>query len=342
MEKYSYSKLCCFKDCPYKFKLVYIDKHFIDSSSIATNFGTLIHYTEECIANDIKDGKEIDYEKYIQQFININDEKRKLYGVKKLKELYPNDFYKEDKTGTKYSEKCAYYVNEAIYRLENYLKANPYLEVIGIEKEFNLTYGDYCFHGFIDRIFRDKRDDSIIIEDIKTYSKPLEKGDLVTPLQFVFYTLAVEDLYGKDESKIRCAYDLPLCDCKQEAGTKGFLKRGTTKIDKLLEEVKNGDFHPNPTPLCHFCPFCPTYNNQPEEAKGLCPYYSKWTPEKKIFEVEYMWMGMSEHDAIMKSFKNGLALNNDKPNNLDTTEYYLLADESTKTEPLNRFFKIRI
>ena len=329
MEKYSYSKIGTYESCPYKFKLVYRDKHFIDSSSIATNFGTLIHYTEECIANDIKGNIPVDYEKYIQQFININDSERKIYGVKKLKELYPSDFYKEDKTGTKYSEKCAYYVNEAIYRLENYLKENPFLKIIGIEQEFDLDYKGYSFHGFIDRVFQDTLTGNILIEDIKTYSKPLEKGDLTTPLQFVFYTLAAKELYHKKEDEISCAYDLPLCDCKQDAGTKGFISRGEKKIDKLLSNIESGDFHPNPCPLCHWCIFCPTVDNQPDEAKGLCPYYSKWTPEKKNFEVEYMWMGPVQHDEILKTFRTSL-----------------VEEEVKESKPVNkdkaRFFQIRI
>ena len=37
------------------------------------------------------------YDKYINQFIEINDEKEGLFGVKKLKEMFPDDFYKEDK-----------------------------------------------------------------------------------------------------------------------------------------------------------------------------------------------------------------------------------------------------
>ena len=96
LEKYSYSKLATYKDCPYKFKLIYIDKHFIESSSIATSFGTLIHYIEECIAKDIQNNIKIDYDKYIKLFIEINNEEDKIFGVYKLKELFPDDFYKED------------------------------------------------------------------------------------------------------------------------------------------------------------------------------------------------------------------------------------------------------
>lgn len=345
MERYSYSKLSSYKDCPYKFKLIYIDKNFVDNSSIATNFGTLIHYTEECIANDIKNNIEVDYEKYIQMFINIDDSSKQLYGVKKLKELYPNDFYKEDKTGVKYSEKCAYYVNEAIYRLETFLKQNPSLEIIGTEKEFNLSYKNYEFHGFIDRLFKDKITGNILIEDIKTYSKPLEKGDLTTPLQFVFYSLAVQQLYNINENQIKCAYDLPLCDCKQDAGTSGFIKRGVTKIDKLLSEIESNDFHPNPSPLCHFCQFCSTNVNDKlsDDVKLLCPYHSNWTKEKRTdFSVENVWMGPESDSDICRDYKNRM-LNKDNSISIDLSNHKDFSNNiDLWCKGNDRYFRIRL
>lgn len=161
-----------------------------------------------------------------------------------------------------------------MFRLYDHIMRNPNLEIVGIEQEFNLDLHGYIFHGFIDRVFKDKFTGHIYIEDIKTWTKPKEEKELVTPLQFVFYTLAAKELYKVDESEISCAYELPLCDIKQPAGTKGFVNRGIKKIDKILEEIKSGDFEPSPSPLCHWCIFSETFPNQPEEAKKLCPYYS--------------------------------------------------------------------
>ena len=55
-EKYSYSSIACFKQCPYKYKLIYIDHNFIPCPSIATDFGTLIHHIEEQIGKDLQEG----------------------------------------------------------------------------------------------------------------------------------------------------------------------------------------------------------------------------------------------------------------------------------------------
>ena len=116
---------------------------------------------------------------------------------------------------------------------------------------------------------------------------------------------ALTELYPSvDINKVRCSYELPLCDTKQEAGTKGFIKRGNDKIEKLLTRIENGEFAPHPTPLCHWCVFSATKPNQPEEAKNLCPYFSHWTRETKDFSVECEWMGEENHEAILEAFKN--------------------------------------
>lgn len=308
LERFSYSKLSTYESCGWRYKLQYVDKHFIDSSSIANEFGTLVHFVEETIAKDIiaNDNEPnfmIDDDKYIDLFINadIQDSDKTILGVKKLKEKYPEDFYIKDKSGMDYSEKANDYLNHGIYRLRDYLTANRNLRVIGIEQPFALEYGDYVFQGFIDRVYKDIVTGQIIIEDIKTWWS-ITGHDVVTPLQFVFYTLAAEKLYETSADNIRCQYELPLAHDRYDAGTKGFIKRGIKKIDKLLGLIKDKDFEPNPSPLCHWCIFSKTNPNQPEEAKNLCPYYCNWTKDKKDFSKDFEWMGIENHDAILEAF----------------------------------------
>ena len=68
LERNSYTSLETFKQCPYKYKLTYIDKHFIKCDTVATKFGSLIHKIEEEIGNSLKEKKEIQYSKLISFF----------------------------------------------------------------------------------------------------------------------------------------------------------------------------------------------------------------------------------------------------------------------------------
>ena len=313
MEKFSYSKLSTYENCGFKYKLIYKDKHFVEDSSVATDFGSLVHHMEEVMAKKINAGEELNYSDLITEFYNINtdfdewkqDDGQKLIGVNFLKTKYPDEFYEKDKNGTTYEDKVQTYVHTGIYRLANYLKANPDLQIVGIEQPFNIEYKPgIVFHGFIDRVFFNPKTGEYFVEDIKTYSAPLEKKDLTTPLQFVFYVNALKEIYPLvDEKLVKCFYELPLCDVKQEAGTAGFVARGNQKIDKLLNNIDQGMFDPKPTPLCHWCVFSATKPKQPEEAKNLCPYFSHWTRETKDFTVEYEWQGMENHEAVLEAFK---------------------------------------
>lgn len=292
-EKYSYSKLACFEQCPYKYKLIYIDGHFISCPSIATDFGTLIHHIEEEIGKYLQTGLKPDYKSLIFDFES---------KLKQIEKDYPDDFHTLDKSGRSYKEKAEYYKSTGIYRLENRLTQNPDLEIVGLEKEFYLEFNEYLFHGFIDRIFYDKSKDEYIIEDIKTYSKPMDNKDLKVPLQHVVYSLALK---STGINKIVCTYDLPLCDINQKVDSK-YLGKGILKLEELFEDIKYSDFEPKPSPLCHWCLFSGTYPNQPEEAKGLCPYYCKWTKQNRTFEQNYSWLGVKKHQEILESFKKDL------------------------------------
>lgn len=269
-DNYSYSRLETFKQCPYKYKLIYLDGHRIASESVATEFGTLIHGVEERIGNSLKDLKAVDYPALISFFDS---------EIVRIRENYHDDFLSIDKSGRTYEDKARFYREKAIYRLEKRVREEG-LKVIACEKEFYLKYRDYMFHGFIDRILMD-RDNNFIVEDIKTYPRKVEKGKLVNPLQFVVYSLAMSSY----QRNVECRYDLPLCDCVQTC------RMTDLSLDDILEKIETSDFPPHPSPLCHWCVFSGTYPDQPEEAKNLCPYFSLWTRENKTDEVNEEWRG---------------------------------------------------
>ena len=307
--KFSYSKLNTYESCPYRYKLQYVDHHFIDTSSIANEFGTLIHYIEESIARDIVANNHeptfmIDFDKYIDIFINAGTDDSDVQtpiGARKIKEKYPEEFYTPDKYGFSYDDKANNYLNSGIYRLSDYLSANRNLKIIGVEIPFDVEYEGFVFHGFIDRVFKDDSTGNFIIEDIKTW-QDIKGHDLVTPLQFVFYTKAAQKLFDISEDNISCYYDLPLANERFAAGTKGYMKRGAKKIDKLLHAIEAKEFVPKPTPLCYWCSFSDTCPNQPEEGKNLCPYRSNWTKDNRNFSVEFEWMGEENHEAILSAY----------------------------------------
>lgn len=299
--RYSYSRIDCYDQCAFRYYLKYIEGNYSTAGSIAFDFGTLLHATEEKIGNCIKDGKEIPYDALIKNFLD---------ECVHIKEKWPEAFEEKDKSNRTYAQKIDFYVNKGIYRLERFLKLNPELEIVGCEVPFNFVFENgEAFRGSIDRVLHDKITDQYIVQDIKSYATPLKDngpGDrdehLVTPLQFVVYCTAMNKIYGVDPRNILCGYDLPLADTIQEAGTKGFIDRGYKKINKIFDGIYTQNWEPNQTPLCHWCEFCPTNAAADEKTKHLCPYFSYYTKEKPIHNHESEWMGMENHKAIVEAY----------------------------------------
>lgn len=310
--RFSYSKLNTYESCGWKYKLIYEDKHFIFSDSIATLFGTLVHYIEEKIAVAIKNHEEIDYELLKNEFLHVNipklsprDQNGGIYGIDYISQQFPDDFYRKNDAGISYQTKVENYLKTGIYRLENYLKANPDLEVFGMEKYFELEYiKNNVITGKIDRIFYNKVKGTYLIEDIKTKDKPFDEDSLQVPLQFVIYARALSEMLNIPIDKISCAYDLPICNLKQPIINPNFIKEGEARINKIFEGISEKDFVPKPTALCAYCPFSETSVDQPEEAKKLCCYYSLWRPNgnRRVWEVAHKWEGIEKNEEILKEF----------------------------------------
>ena len=270
LDRFSYSKISTYKQCAFKYLVKYKEKNFIDSSSIATEFGTLVHETEEGIATALQIGQPINYTYLKNKFIL---ESRKL-AIK-----YPTEFFTQDKSGRTYQEKVYLYLDSAIYRLERYMKQHPELCIIGIEQKFEYDYdGVHSFNGSIDRAFQNINTGDIIIQDIKTWGVPAQNNDLKAPLQFAVYMMAAEKLWGVPYSQIKCEYDLPLCDITQAAQSEDLVGDGRPELDKLFKGIQDENFRPTITALCHWCEYNPLNNPSILETKpqAICPYFSTW------------------------------------------------------------------
>lgn len=270
LDRYSYSKISTYKQCKFKFKLKYLDKNFLYSANIATDFGSLVHETEENIAIALQAGQPVDYIKLKNNFIIESH---------KLALKYPTEFFSRDKSGRTYQEKTYLYLDSAIYRLERFMQQNPNLRIIGIEQKFEYNYDNvHSFNGSIDRAFLNIETAEIIIQDIKTWAVPAQNSDLKAPLQFAVYIMAAQNLWGIEPSKVRCEYDLPLCDIVQPALSSDIVGEGREVLDKLFTGIHKEDFKPTISALCHWCEYNPLTNPDILDTKpeAICPYFSTW------------------------------------------------------------------
>lgn len=270
LDRFSYSKISCYDQCHFKYKLKYEDKNFLFSASIATDFGSLIHSIEEDIAHAIKDERPINYVALKNKFI---------IETRKIAQKYPAEFFAKDKSDRTYQDKVYLYLDSAIYRLEKFMQANPDLRILGIEQKFDFDYdGVHSFNGSIDRAFVNIKTNDILIQDIKSWAVPAQNSELKAPLQFAVYTMAAQELWKTPVEKIKCEYDLPLCDITQPALSENIVADGKPVLDKLFKGITSKNFKPTVTALCHWCEYNPLTNPSILETKpeAVCPYFSTW------------------------------------------------------------------
>jgi hypothetical protein len=292
LERYSYSKISTYKQCKFKFKLKYLDKNYLYSANIATDFGSLVHTTEENIARTLQLGEPVDYIKLKNNFI---------IESRKLALKYPNEFYTRDKSGLTYQQKVYLYLESAIYRLEAFLQKNPNLKIIGIEQHFEYNYDNiHSFNGSIDRAFLDTSKDEILIQDIKTWSVQAQNSELKAPLQFAVYIMAAQQLWNIPADKIKCEYDLPLCNITQSALSNDIIGECKPVLDKLFKGIYSEDFKPTISALCHWCEYNPLTNPTILDSKpgAVCPYFSTWQKSgDNVRNTLISWQDLSTVDV---------------------------------------------
>lgn len=283
----SYSRIDCFKQCAYKYKLKYIEKNYTETTSLALQLGTLSHYIFEL---KYTPNQTMSLEEIWQGFLDGFEEEG-IKGWNELVEEYGFEVYEVDeKTGNSVEERVEImkdkFFNEAI---------EEEWEVIGLEKDFLITFNNKAkIKGFIDRIDRHKVTGEIRVVDYKTNKKLYDSKQLPSSLQFYIYALACKELYGQYPTS--CIYDMLFLNTKQYALTKGWEKRCFKALDKLLDsiiwyqEVGKEHMPPKPCVLCHWCDYCKTNPNADEDYKHLCDYHSLWSRNNKTFEVNKKWM----------------------------------------------------
>lgn len=292
LERFSYSKISCFKQCRFKYYLKYDQKNYLFSANIATDFGSLVHSIEEEIAKALQAGLPIDY---------VGLKNRFIIESRKIALKYPVEFYAKDKSDRTYQEKVYLYLDSAIYRLENFLRQNPNLKIIGIEQNFEYNYDDvHSFNGSIDRAFLDTNTNEILIQDIKTWPVPAQNSELKAPLQFAVYMMAAQSIWGADVNKIRCEYDLPLCNITQAAQSPDIVGEGKLVLDKLFKGIHKEDFKPTISALCHWCEYNPLNNPSILDTKpeAVCPYFSTWQKSgDNVRDTIIPWQDLSTVDV---------------------------------------------
>lgn len=285
---YSHSRLSCFEQCPFKFKLKYIDKVEPETSETVEAFmGKRVHETLEKIYTDKK------FEK-VMTLEQAQDYLKKLWKKNWNDEII---IVRKEYNQENYLDKALKYIK--MY----YNQFHPFNDgiTIGLEDRVIIQLdkeGKYKLQGYIDRLASFKNGEYHII-DYKTNDHLKIQEQLDTDRQLALYQLAVMNNY-KDANKILLKWHFLAFDkILTSSRTKEELEKLRLDTIKLIDTIENcKEFNTKKSTLCDWCEFrsqCPEWSHLAKlEQKNVNEYlkddgvklvneYIKLTNDKKEF-----------------------------------------------------------
>ncbi len=252
MATYSHSKLSTFEQCPYKYKLKYIDKEPEDiPTTIEMFMGIIVHKTLEKLYSDLKYAKTNSLDALKKDY----DETWKLKwndNILIVKEGLDENNYKS--MGIKYIED--YY---------NHYKPFDQLKVLGIETmdKMLLPDGNY-YHVKIDKLAC--KDDVYYVCDYKTQSRLKDQEEADSDRQLAMYSIWVKDKF-KDARKVVLLWNMLAFDKEiTSSRTEEHLKKLLDDTVLLIKRIENClSFNTKVSSLCSYCGYrtkCPSFKHE--------------------------------------------------------------------------------
>jgi putative RecB family exonuclease len=244
MAKYSHSKISTYENCPFQYKLHYIDKIKPDyPNTIEAFMGSMIHEALEKLYRDRSEGKH-------NTIIDI-----KIF----FKETWEKN-YTKDILVAKPTMKADDYRQMGWQFLLNYYNTiflHDQLEIIGLETEEIMDLPDGSqWHIRIDKLGKDK-DGNYYVCDYKTNSRMKEQAEADEDRQLAMYSIWVKKKY-KDAKSVKLiwhmlAFNETVISERNEKQEEKLQNEILEKIKTIEKAEKDKIFPKNPSKLCDYC-----------------------------------------------------------------------------------------
>jgi putative RecB family exonuclease len=253
MATYSHSKVSCFENCPYQYKLKYVDKIEVDiPNTIEAFMGGIVHKVLEKIYVDKRVGVDVKKEDLLKFY---KQEWDKEYSDKIL-------IVKPEMKAMDYKRMGWSFI------LEYFNTYAPFeqMEILGLETEEKMKLPDGSeWHIRIDKLGKDK-DGNYFVCDYKTSSRMKEQHYADTDRQLAMYSIWVRDKF-KDAKSVKLvwhmlAFNQEVVSERNPEQERQLQEEVLIKIAQIEAAEKQGNFPTNITKLCDYCLY-----------KSLCPEF---------------------------------------------------------------------
>jgi putative RecB family exonuclease len=259
MAIYSHSKISTYEQCPFKYKLRYIEKIIPEiEKTIESHLGSVVHNTLEWIYNIVlQDNK-----------IPILDEVITYYSMK-----WQDEFSDEILIVKKELNEKDYFQKGIEFLVNYYQRYYPFKDgTIECEKHITIMLDENTkIQGFIDRLVHNIETGEYEIHDYKTANSLPSQEKIDEDRQLALYSIAIKEMYGNDKEVCLVwhylAHNQKICSRRTNEQLEK-LKEDTIKIIRKIESAE--EFPTCKSPLCHWCEYksiCPAWNNSSEDKK---------------------------------------------------------------------------
>ncbi len=257
MVTYSHSRLSTYENCPYKYKLQYIDKIKPEiQNTIEAFMGDLVHRTLEKLYKDKKFNKKVSKSILISYYKELwIKEFSKDILIAKASQGLSSENYK--KMGIKFIS-------------DYYDRMKPFnqLTILDLETQDRMTLSDgNQWHVRIDKFACDSEGNYFVC-DYKTNSKMKEQEEADSDRQLAMYSIWVKDKF-KDCKSVKLVWHMLAFnkDVISERNEEQLQKLQEDIINKIKEIEENKKFNTNVTALCDYCGYksiCPSFKHEIE------------------------------------------------------------------------------
>jgi len=253
MVTYSHSRLSCFENCPYQYKLKYIDKIKVDiPTTIEAFMGDMVHRSLEHLHHQTMKGNIPSMDALIEFYLRSWEE-----------EYTPDILIAKASQGL---TDQTYKLMGLKFLMDYYERKKPFEghEIVGLETKDSLKLADgNSWHVMIDKLERDGNG-TYFVCDYKTNARMKTKEEADTDRQLAMYAAWVKERFP-DAKKIILKWDMLACnkEITSVRSDKELQKVQESVVSRISQINNTTNFSQKPSGLCNYCVFkdiCPAKN----------------------------------------------------------------------------------
>jgi len=258
MPTYSHSRVSTYENCPYQYKLRYIEKKKPETSTTIEAFmGDMVHQALEDLYKRKKFKQRVAKTSLIKFYRDL------------WKKNYSYDILivKEDLNAENYRKMGEKFLADYFERMKPFES----MTILGLETQDRMTLPDgNQWHVRIDKLGCDNKGNYYVC-DYKTNSRMKDQEEADEDRQLAMYSIWIKDKF-KDAKSVKLVWHMLAFnkDAISERTDEQLEKLQNEVMEKIKEIESATDFPTNVTALCDYCGFrseCPSFKHQAELEK---------------------------------------------------------------------------